>query len=278
MNEEKEKLMEDLNKPMDQPLDPTPVVTADVVSPKPDKPGFNWKRSLVTIAIVLLTALVVGGTTWYIMNTNSNSINTSNNSTINAMQTNINNLKSKITSLEKPTTTTQTTQTSANQTLSLLGGKINFTIPANWEQLQGSTGNLTADAFGGCLAGAEIIPNSKPQMDGSNYNISVVVCNAGQATSAEDWFENVRNLGTPTSSDITSTTSINGLSTFYYKQTTNSYVDLSYAFLSGSYAVLVTSQVSETSYNTSGQATSTSDMTQYTPEVQDFAQSIKVSS
>jgi hypothetical protein len=114
MNEEKEKLMEDLNKPMDQPLDPTPVVTADVVSPKPDKPGFNWKRSLVTIAIVLLTALVVGGTTWYIMNTNSNSINTSNNSTINAMQTNINNLKNQITALNKKVTSTQTTTTSTS--------------------------------------------------------------------------------------------------------------------------------------------------------------------
>ncbi|MBW6431684.1 hypothetical protein K0A96_00690 [Patescibacteria group bacterium] len=32
---------------------------------------FNWKRLLITIGIVILTAGVVGGTTWYVMDSNS---------------------------------------------------------------------------------------------------------------------------------------------------------------------------------------------------------------
>jgi hypothetical protein len=91
-----------------------PIQTADI---KPAQEGFNWKRSLITVAIVILTALVVGGITWYIMNTNADNINSSNSKTVNAMQSNINNLKNKIANLEKEVTST-TSNTSSKATSS----------------------------------------------------------------------------------------------------------------------------------------------------------------
>jgi len=69
---------------------------------------FNWKRSLITIGIVFVTAGVVGGTVWYIMDQNQKSIEESNAQQTAAMQKQINDVKNTVSEeVETKTTTTQ---------------------------------------------------------------------------------------------------------------------------------------------------------------------------
>lgn len=76
-----------------------------------EKQKFNWKRSLITIVIVLVTAGVVGGVTWYLMDRNANDIKAANDKSMEALQKTITDLKSQITDLESKTTTTTNTTT-----------------------------------------------------------------------------------------------------------------------------------------------------------------------
>jgi hypothetical protein len=43
-----------------------------------EKPKFNWQRMLITLGIVVATAAVVGGTTWYIMDKNAKDVQATN--------------------------------------------------------------------------------------------------------------------------------------------------------------------------------------------------------
>lgn len=72
----------------------------------PEKPKFDWQRTLITTAIVLFAALVVGGTTWYVMDKSAKTIKTANDESVAALQKQIDELKaSKTTSIK--TTSTQ---------------------------------------------------------------------------------------------------------------------------------------------------------------------------
>jgi hypothetical protein len=73
------------------------------------KNKFNWKRALVTTAFVILTAAVVGGVTWYLMDQNEKDVKASNDKSTQEMQKTITNLKNEITSLNKDKETTTAT-------------------------------------------------------------------------------------------------------------------------------------------------------------------------
>jgi hypothetical protein len=53
------------------------------------KLAVDWKRVLITACVVLLSALVVGGTTWYVMDKSANEVDTANKATAEELQTQI---------------------------------------------------------------------------------------------------------------------------------------------------------------------------------------------
>lgn len=65
------------------------------------KSSFDWKRSLITVAILLVTAGVVGGTVWYIMDQNAKDVAASNAKSEAALQKQIDELNAKETSTPK---------------------------------------------------------------------------------------------------------------------------------------------------------------------------------
>lgn len=73
-----------------------------------EKPKFNWQRMLTTISIVLFSALVVGGTTWYVMDKSAKEVQTANEKTATELQKQIDRLK----------TTQNTSKTNVSTTVS----------------------------------------------------------------------------------------------------------------------------------------------------------------
>lgn len=57
------------------------------------KEKLNWQRLLITAGIVLVTAVAVGGTVWYLMDKNAKSVADSNTKSISALQKQVNELK-----------------------------------------------------------------------------------------------------------------------------------------------------------------------------------------
>jgi len=51
------------------------------------KQKFDWKRSIITIGIVLVTALAVGGTVWYVMDKGAQEIKAANDSLLEQLPT-----------------------------------------------------------------------------------------------------------------------------------------------------------------------------------------------
>lgn len=72
------------------------------------KEKVNWQRLAITTGIVLLTALAVGGTTWYVMDKNAKDEKAANEKSITELQEQINELKKDE---NKSTETTEKTPT-----------------------------------------------------------------------------------------------------------------------------------------------------------------------
>lgn len=83
----------------------------------PEKPKFNWQRMLITSGIVLFAALVVGGTTWYVMDKSAREIKTANDASTATMQKQISTLETKVAADTKTVTETTPAASSAVSTL-----------------------------------------------------------------------------------------------------------------------------------------------------------------
>jgi hypothetical protein len=68
-----------------------PVETAD--TSQSAKSHFNWKRSLITLVFIILTAGVVGGAMWYVMDSNMKKEREANDKSVKELQVKIDELK-----------------------------------------------------------------------------------------------------------------------------------------------------------------------------------------
>lgn len=76
------------------------------------KGKLNWQRLLITSGFVLLAALVVGGTTWYVMDKSSKEVATANKTSVETLQKQVNTLeKAAANEKEAVSTITGTTDT-----------------------------------------------------------------------------------------------------------------------------------------------------------------------
>lgn len=73
------------------------------------KTKFDWKRSLITIALVLFTAAVVGGTVWYVMDQNAKNEKEATDKSIQALENTVNKLKEEAEKVESTATTENST-------------------------------------------------------------------------------------------------------------------------------------------------------------------------
>ena len=90
-----------------------------------EKPKFNWQRMLITSGFVLLAALVVGGTTWYVMDKSAKEIKTANDSSVASLQKQINELKAA-SKTSTVVTAPATTVLTSDQIFQEVSTKFNF--------------------------------------------------------------------------------------------------------------------------------------------------------
>ena len=121
-----------------------------------EKPKFNWQRMLITAGIVVFSALVVGGTTWYVMDKSAKEIKTANDSSVVSLQKQIDELKTaaKTLSAKKETTTPEA---ATSVTTSDLDSLRTFCIAGNSDTI---ITNLVYDSnqdgiYGGCGIGSK---------------------------------------------------------------------------------------------------------------------------
>jgi|GEM_PF-1742393 len=107
---------------------------------EPVKPQFNWQRMLVTLGIVLFAALVVGGTTWYVMDKSAKEIKAANDESVATLQKQIDDLSAKKISAT-PTTTPTTPPTTTLKTYTHKSPAFSLQYPAT----QTMTGDTPAD-------------------------------------------------------------------------------------------------------------------------------------
>lgn len=96
-----------------------------------EKPKFDWQRSLITAGIVLLSALVVGGVTWYVMDKSARDVKTANDQSVAALQKQINELKTVESTSTKTTNNTGGTATNtATKEFKHSSPTFSFTYPS----------------------------------------------------------------------------------------------------------------------------------------------------
>lgn len=87
-----------------------------------EKPKFDWKRLLITTGIVLVATLVVGGTTWYVMDKSAKEVQKANEESIAALEKQID--EKSTTSKTSAATKTNNLETLSPVTLDPLSAKI----------------------------------------------------------------------------------------------------------------------------------------------------------
>ena len=60
------------------------------------KPRFNWRRSLITVVLVLISAGVVGGVTWYLMDKNAKDLKVASDKSVTELEATITDLKKEL--------------------------------------------------------------------------------------------------------------------------------------------------------------------------------------
>jgi hypothetical protein len=120
---------------------------------EPNEKKFNWKRSLITICIVLLTSAAVGGAVWYVMDQQVKKDAEAKKTELEVMQKQIDELKTKSTSTATPATTTTTSPDWHNYSNSKYGFSItlsdfmkDYTVTENSSGTYGAT-NLNSYQF-----------------------------------------------------------------------------------------------------------------------------------
>ena len=149
----------------------------------PEKPKFNWQRMLITSGFVLLAALVVGGTTWYIMDKSAKEISTANDTSIAAMQKQINSMEETVTSKDKETEPTTVAATAVstlkdycktvNNGIALLG--YSYMETANGEFANCGIGDGVS--AGGAMLIAKYVDGSWTKLWVGNGVIDASICN-----------------------------------------------------------------------------------------------------
>jgi hypothetical protein len=114
---------------------------------------FSWQQTGIIVVLVLLTAAVVGGVMWYIMDKNASDINNANSSTVNSLQNTVNNLQRKINTLDKSSSSSTTQSSTAYLDITELGIKVPLS-----SGLAGTT--YKTSTSGDVLTADIIVPNS----------------------------------------------------------------------------------------------------------------------
>ncbi|MCX6808761.1 MAG: hypothetical protein NTW50_03775 [Candidatus Berkelbacteria bacterium] len=231
-----------------------------------------------TIWIVLIsfiaTALIVGGGTYYFVHKNAVDQRNNLQNQINSLNAEISTLQSNNASSNSSSASNSISQKTTKSTL--VDGKVSYTLPTGW-QLKGDAPKSLGPIKS--LAAVFLQPSSKPKIEFSDdYVATVAVFDTANAKSAKDWFENVAQGGFSQPNDVTNNLTINGRDTYYFKQITNSYIDVRYIIFSGEYVVYVSSRVSATHYDaTTQQPDQHTDLTKYEPDIQSIANSLVIS-
>jgi hypothetical protein len=85
-----------------------------------EKKKVDWKKVLITLALVLLTGVVVGGGVWYYMDQNDQAQQKACDSSINSKQSQIDTLNAKLKESENKVTTEMTPKTTQTDSLTTL--------------------------------------------------------------------------------------------------------------------------------------------------------------
>lgn len=174
-----------------------------------------------------------------------------------------------------------TQETVAYNALKLSNEKVLFEIPKTWI-VSKSNCIHTPGAAPICKDGVTLVPAEKmPTIYGGGteyFTIYAHVYDNNDDKIAQRWFEDVYEGGSSSSSDKVSSESINGYSTYYFRQINNSYDEITYVYSASGKAVLLSARVSEKGYapDGSGKVIASSDFTRYIPEIEKMAKSIKI--
>jgi hypothetical protein len=108
---------------------------------EPEKPKFNWKRLLITVSVVILTAGLFGGGVWYFMDQSDKKTKKANEDEIASLQKQINDLKADTTTTEKPTSgNTTTEETTSWKTYNNTVYSYSLKYPSSWTLTENSGG------------------------------------------------------------------------------------------------------------------------------------------
>jgi hypothetical protein len=154
--------------------------------------SFNWKRSLITIFLMLITAVAVGGALWWVMERNASDMKEATDKSIEELSNQVANYKEayeskKSEETEEPdTSTSSTTATTGTSVESLkqfctaeasAGAIINpVTVVANANGTYGNCGISDASGTGGGFLIAKKINNNWTNLWEGNGTISEALC------------------------------------------------------------------------------------------------------
>ena len=267
-----------------QPETDNPTTHPDVVSAyKPTGQKSTKSIILLVVILIILGVADVGVFVW--QKHKLSSVDT----TQSQLNTEIVNTKQQIASITNQNNgVVSTTQPSSGSSVSLASNQVSFTLPLNW--VEATASNYTTSCYNGyyaskvtCVDTTVVVPSSlNTNNSASSYGgINISVYKHTDNTSAQDWYwQDLLGGLTPDPADITSTTAINGYSTYYLNQGAESLVygsqsNNEYFVLSNSsYVVVITSNVKNN--NGPNGTTKTNDNSQYEPTVKSLAQSVKI--
>jgi len=181
-----------------------------------------------------------------------------------------------------------TSISTSSNTVTLANKQVSFTVPASWVEATASKYATPCDngyyaSKVTCLDTTVVVPRllNTNNTSSSYGGINISVYKHTDSTSAQDWYwQDLLGGLTPQSSDVTSTTSINGYSTYYLNQGAENLTygsqsnDEYYVLANSSYVVVITSNVNNN--NGPNGTTKTNNNSQYEPTVKSLAQSIKI--
>jgi len=249
---------------------------------------FKSKRSSSPTILFMLVVIILGLVDYGVYVWQHNKVN--------SLSTNQNQLNSKILSVKQQidSVTNQnngvvsTAKHTSGGSVSLANGAVTFTLPSSW--VEATASNYAAECYNGsfnstvsCLDTTVVVPSSlNTNNSTSTYGgINISVYKHTDSTTSQDWYNNdLLGGATPKASDVTSTTPINGYSTYYLNTANESLVygdqfnNEYYVLSNKSYVVVITSDVN----NNAGPNGTTveNNNSQYSPTVKSLAESIKI--
>lgn len=219
---------------------------------------------IVLAVVLVLAALALGG--WWVWERNRNyETDSGSNST-------------------SQSSNDQSDNEKESNVLSLANGAVLLTLPDEWPYIKGSPDycyiNVTSDITS-CEESAIITPGVEraTQAGGPDYfGIGVSVYENPRQSIARTWIEQDLNEGSASNTDVTSTASINGYDTYYWKKMYSgdgtSFEELYYVFLARDKAVLIHARIYAP--RTLDDGTQVGDFREFEPAIAEMANSIKI--